>query len=431
MKDLSGPIGDRLDELIERERVPGASVGVIRGPDEYLLNRGVTSVDNPLAVGEQTLYQIASNTKPLTAALLVALGVDLGTPVRKLVPAFRLSDGRRTKSVKVRHLLSHQVGWDGDELLARPPTGSVLEQLAGARQLVPPGTEFTYGNAGYTVAGLIAEAVSGVSYGEALGEHLLEPLGMSRTFLTADEAITHRVACPHWSPEGYEPVILRGGGWQPGWELLAYEAAVGGLISCVVDMLQWLRFQLGELYVAPLPPQVVEEMQQQQVALNPIEGWSLGWATRGQHTLWHGGSTSGYRSRTMLVPSHRLGIVVLTNTTTGSLLCRDLCHTIVELVTGRAVADPEAMTAQPDHAPYCGRYWGAFGSTTVSSSDGMVEVANKPHPTDEGMWQPLPEQPLHCVFYDEDHAVADNGELVDFAPDRSWVRYHGRVRVRL
>ena len=96
-------LAETVRTSMERHRVPGVAVGLYDGGEEYVASFGVTSVENPLKVTPETLFQIGSTTKTLTGTAIMALVergmLDLDEPVRR---------------VTTRHLLTHVGGWVGD-----------------------------------------------------------------------------------------------------------------------------------------------------------------------------------------------------------------------------------------------------------------------------------------------------------------------------
>jgi CubicO group peptidase (beta-lactamase class C family) len=366
-----------------------------------------------------------------------------------------MPDPRHDDAVTVRHLLTHRVGWDGDALFVRPSGTSglaeIFEPMARARQLVPPGGPWTYSNAGFSVAGRLVEVLAGMPFEAALRRRLLEPLGMKRTCTRADDAIFHRVAMRHLSLPGRAPIPLPGGGWQRGWELPPHDAPAGGLVSCVEDLLAWLRFWLGRPPAgegAPPPGASLRgaALEEQIAPFNPTNGHAVGWAIRydpAARVYSHGGLTAGYCSFTLFAPALDLAAVVLTNSTSGSPVHTELTRWLVGEVGGRPWRDPGPLAPQPDLARFAGDYWGAFGTTrvrVVRGADGgaELEVATERHPTDDGSWQPPPEPPLRARLYAPHFAVAtapepSRGALVDFDPAAdppAWLRVGGRISVR-
>ena len=98
--------------------VPGATFGIYVGGQVYAGGVGVTSIDNPLPVTDETLGQIGSITKTFTATLLMMLAeqdkLDLDARVRDYLPDFRVGDSDASERVTVRQLVTHVGGWTGD-----------------------------------------------------------------------------------------------------------------------------------------------------------------------------------------------------------------------------------------------------------------------------------------------------------------------------
>src|SRR5437762_7670026 len=103
---------------MSRHHVPGVAIGILHDGDEDIAAYGVTNLDHPLAVDADTLFQIASITKTITATVIMRLveqgKLDLAAPVRRYIPAFRLKDERAASRATVKHLVTHTGGWLGD-----------------------------------------------------------------------------------------------------------------------------------------------------------------------------------------------------------------------------------------------------------------------------------------------------------------------------
>src|SRR6188472_1819178 len=171
-----------MDEL----SVPGVALGVLFEGEEEVAGLGVTSVDNPLNVTPDTLFQIGSIGKTFTAAAVMRLveqgKLALDEPVRRYVPDFRLDDEDTASRVTVRQLFTHTGGWlgdyfddfgAGDDALAR-----VVEGISRLPQLTPLGAQWAYNNSAFYVAGRIVEVTTGQPYEKALRELVLQPLGL-------------------------------------------------------------------------------------------------------------------------------------------------------------------------------------------------------------------------------------------------------------
>src|SRR2546429_2286685 len=122
---------------------------------------GVTNLEHPLPVDADTLFQIASITKTITATVVMRLverdALDLDAPVRRYLPEFRLRDEDAASRATLRHLVTHTAGWlgdsftdfgRGDDALARYVTA-----MAELEQLTPLGEIWHYSNSSFAVLG--------------------------------------------------------------------------------------------------------------------------------------------------------------------------------------------------------------------------------------------------------------------------------------
>jgi CubicO group peptidase (beta-lactamase class C family) len=454
-----------VSAAMARTGVPGVAVGVRVGSEEVTAGYGVTSVENPLPVHDQTLFQIGSVSKTFTATAVMALvergQLALDDRVRRHLPKFRLLRRGVAEQVTVRHLLTHTAGFVGDWFLVHPlapeergdSVARQVDRLAAVPQLFPPGTGWSYNNAGFAVAGRIVEVLTGRPFAPALRDLVLGPLELQHTFTSADEAITHRVAIPHTSRET-PPRVLRKAGWQPGWELTRAEVPLGGLISSVRDLLGWARFHLGQgtgsatESDAPLTSATISRMQ---VPLAPAgcfaEHVGVAWMLRevaGRRVVGHGGLTTGYATAFTLVPEADTAVVVLTNATPGGTwLARDVTREILGETIGLDDVPPAPVPGLGgDGSEYAGRYDNPFAVQEIVPGMPAGELVLRHHarPPEPGRWAPPPPGPIRLAFYAPDRVVAleppDQASLRgEFGRDSRgrvvWLRWGGRVAPRL
>ncbi len=192
-----------LQPLIENKTLAGA-VTLIAGRDEIvrLESFGYADLAAQKPMTPETLFWIASVTKPITATALMILvdegKVGLDDPVERYLPEFKdrwvlaeeTADRRVLKKAAqpplVRHLLSNTSGLPFRSPLETPTLDlHPLSLGVGGYGLLPlqsePGTRYCYSNAGFNSAGRIIELVSGLSYEAFLQERLFTPLGMEDT----------------------------------------------------------------------------------------------------------------------------------------------------------------------------------------------------------------------------------------------------------
>jgi len=318
--------------------IPGMAVAIVKDGEVVLATGyGVRDMDDGGEVDENTMFAIASNSKAFTSAALAML-VDEGKmswsdPVTKFLPEFQVYDPFVSAEMRVYDLLSHRSGlgsFSGD-LLWYASDYSADEVLRRARYVPQAGpfrASYGYSNLMFIAAGQLIPAVTGQSWSDFVRERILEPLGMDRTVTsTGDLGRFDNVATPHAEPEG----DLRTYPWR-GWDAMA---AGGGIISSVTDMSRWVELQLnrGELegkrlfseqasrtMWTPLTSMSVSAGSERLYPSTHFRAYGMGWSLMdylGRRIVSHGGAYEGMYSRVALVPEEGLGLVILTNSTTG------------------------------------------------------------------------------------------------------------------
>ena len=398
-------LAEQLAAQVDERSVPGAAAGLLVGGETHTACVGVTNVEHPLPVTDTTLFQVASITKTFVSAAILLLHeegkLDLADPVAKHLPDLAARTGLDTDAITVEHVLSHQAGFDGDHLfVGRIP--DTLDDLRTARRLFEPGTGVSYNNAAFSIAGEVITAASGTRFESFVQERLLRPLDITGCF-TADDAITHRVAAPHHVSKGQQRV-LRGTGWQPGWELGPVDRAAGGLITSVAGLLKWSRFQLGDTDL--LSKESLERMHTPVCWLDRWTGIALDWFVQGR-AIDHGGLTVGYCSTLVLVPDADVAVVCLTHATTGAAVNQAIRRWALAEHAGIVERDPEPdPTLTIDTSRFEGRYLYPFAMLDVTAGTAPNTLVVTPSTRDDvDGWTPPPDPPVTIAFVDEHHAV--------------------------
>lgn len=329
-----------LDSYIDSARkewmVPGLSIAIVKN-DSVIFSKGygIRQYGKNDPVDENSVFAIASNTKSFTVAALAILNdegkLDWDDPVRNYLPEFSLYDPYVSTDMRIRDLLCHRSGlktFSGD-LLWYETNYTREEVLRRARFLEPAyGFRYQYGysNIMFLAAGQIIPEVTGKSWDEFITERLLNPLGMSHTFITLESTLAaSNVAQPHHVDmlEGRIKVLP-----YMNW---ANIAPAGALNSSASDMARWIRFQLnlgewegrqlisGEALWETREMHTiwpVESYSPNIWASKHFEGYGLGWSLFDYHgckVIGHSGGAEGMISRVILVPEEDLGFVILTN----------------------------------------------------------------------------------------------------------------------
>jgi CubicO group peptidase (beta-lactamase class C family) len=314
--------------------VVGLAVAVLRDDDVDTRCFGVRDVRTGAPVTDDTLFHLASVSKPFVATAIATLAsgrggvasIDLDAPVTEWVPELALADGRESE-VTARHLMSHtsglpdvsDYGWH-DPQLGDDALSDLARSMSSWRLLSEPGSTYAYSNAGYDLLGLLLSRVTGTTFEEAVRRQVLAPLHMRRsTFLRSavplDLAASPHIGMPPVVPGGAYPYSRR-------------HAPSSTLHSSLAEMVLWAADHLdptgkGEGH----PPRGIDDdvralVQHEQIAVGSPpweEGATLGWARgtwRGHPTFGHSGADPGFGARIVLVPGRRTGVVVLANSNT-------------------------------------------------------------------------------------------------------------------
>jgi CubicO group peptidase (beta-lactamase class C family) len=329
-------VADVVNEALQKFEAPGAAVGIVRdGEVIHLAGYGRRDREAGRPVTPDTLFAIASCSKPVTAAAIGAL-VEEGKmkwddPVRKHLPGFRLRDALADRDVTIRDLLSHRTGivrhdliwlvhpnWGRDELIRR---ACLLKQDKQFR------SEFGYNNFQYLMAGEASAKAAGTTWEELVRARFLAPLGMKNSnFSTTDLVKAPDFARPYARKAGDGPVEAI-----PPLNI-DNMAPAGAINSSAREMTAWLRLLLNEgafegkrllrpttvraLFKPVVADPLSEEMEKAYKGVTVQATYALGWRImdyRGRRMVTHGGALDGYRAIVVLLPEERIGIVVFSN----------------------------------------------------------------------------------------------------------------------
>ncbi|WP_299563943.1 serine hydrolase [uncultured Mycolicibacterium sp.] len=327
---------ERLDELAEdlmrRSGIPGLAVAVVHGGRTvYAKGFGVADVRTGAPVGPDTVFQLASLSKPIGATVVaqqVGAGVvDWDTPVVRHLPWFALSDPVVTRMVTVGDLYAHRSGLPDH-------AGDALEDLGYDRRevltrlrllpLEPFRTSYAYTNFGLTAAAEAVAAAAGRPWEELSAQVLYRPLGMTATSSRfADYLAAPDRAVGHLHIDGrYQPLDRPR---DPD-----AQSPAAGVSSSVADLARWMALVLGggevdgrrivdaQALLPALTPQSVSARATEPAMRSGFYGYGFNVTTTAASRveLGHSGAFElGAGANVALLPSADVGIVALTNAT--------------------------------------------------------------------------------------------------------------------
>jgi CubicO group peptidase (beta-lactamase class C family) len=316
-------------KYLRKTGVPGIAIAVVHDDTVvYAKGFGVREVGTNKKIDANTIFQLASVSKPVGASVIAGLirrgVVKWSDPVAKYLPGLKLSDPYVTEHVTLADLYAHRSGLPdhaGDLLEDLGYDRGIVLQRLSLEPLAPFRISYAYTNFGLTAAAQAAANAAGTPWAELSRQILYAPLGMGST--------SSRFADYQRAPNHALLHVRVGNAWlarftrQPD-----AESPAGGVSSSVNDMAKWLRLELNAGKFGG--KQIVDakallEAQSPQIVSSPPGtpsarasfyglGMNVAYDAAARLRLSHSGAFAlGAATAIALLPSERLGIVVLTN----------------------------------------------------------------------------------------------------------------------
>jgi CubicO group peptidase (beta-lactamase class C family) len=240
-----------VQEEIQAGHFPGAVV-LVGTSDRIVYHKAfghAVTEPSPQIMREDTIFDMASLTKPLATAAAIMILVDRrqldpNDSVRRYLPAFACGGKEETR---IHHLLTHTSGLpaytNAQELKKRygcPCPEKVIEKICGLDAQSEPGKEFRYSCLNYITLAQIVRVVSGQGVEEFSRDNLFAPLGMSDTGFNPPVARQARIA----ATEIVEGSLLRGTVHDPLARLMGGIGGNAGLFSTAADLSLYCRMLL-------------------------------------------------------------------------------------------------------------------------------------------------------------------------------------------
>ncbi|HEX3001811.1 MAG TPA: serine hydrolase domain-containing protein, partial [Methanoregula sp.] len=328
---------DRLmPEHLARYNVPGASIVVVKN-GEILVAKGYGYADsaNKTPVdADTTLFRVGSVTKLFTWTAVMQLAdegkVDLDSDVNRYLKDFRIPNTYPGRPVTLRHLLTHTAGFEDlnrHQIAAAPgdlyPVRDYCRDTMPAR-VRPPGEVTSYSNYGATLAGVIVEDVSGMSYEQYVQSHIFSPLAMNHSSAGA-------MLPPELAANVSQGFLYSDGRNTPAPDVICEVRPAGAIVSTAPDIAKFLSAHMnGGMYrnATILSGSAARTMHARAFSNDPrVSGMCLGFyemQINGRRLIGHDGDTMLFHSRISYLPVEQAGIFVSYNSPFGSAARDDL-----------------------------------------------------------------------------------------------------------
>ncbi|KAF5671622.1 hypothetical protein FDENT_10839 [Fusarium denticulatum] len=352
----------RVETLMQSNRVPGLSVAVVQDDKVKSIGYGYASIKSQKPCTADTLFDIASSSKSLTAAAIALLAEDTNFPevqydsiMSELLPDdFVMSDELHTNTVTVDDLLGHHTGMPSHDdsymgIRAAEPDNprSITRNLRDLAVAAPPRTRYIYCNMMYTVLTHLIETKTEQTFSKFLQEGIFDRLDMPSSSLQPGGA----------KARGHDHRLAKGHIWEKNSRSYREFDAVdcpegqgaGSVISSANDFIKFLKALIDrngpiseDVYQGLTRPRSERGANQRQrkSGIGRIlytAGMDFYWQD-GYAVLGHSGDITGFGSRFVFLPDLKFGAVVMGNSSgansVAAQLFRDLIDTVIKSYTG-------------------------------------------------------------------------------------------------
>ncbi|MBA4191158.1 MAG: serine hydrolase [Planctomycetaceae bacterium] len=382
-----------LEKLIRHEvddkKLPALSIALVDDHKVvWAVGFGFQDLAKKTAATAETVYRVGSVSKLFTDVAIMQLveegKLDLDAPVAKYVPEFKPAYKEGQKQITLRMLMAHRSG-----LIREPPVGNYFDpteptleksvaSLNGIEPIYAPGERTKYSNAAIGLVGYTLQKTQNERFEKRLQARVLDPLGMTASSFEATAAVKAKLAeALMWTYHGREfpaPTFQLGVG------------PAGCMYSTVFDLakFQSCLFAGGKVGGKQLlKPETIEEMFRPQFTKDGQRGFGLGFIIgdlEGKKRIGHGGAIYGFATEFALLPSEKLGVIVVSSRDIMNAVCTRIADDALRLMLAAKAQKPlpKIETSEPLPAEkarkFIGRYRDGERYLDLSESFGRLTV---------------------------------------------------------
>lgn len=341
---------------------------------------GTTELGVHTSPATDTHFRIASNTKTLTAALIVLLAQDgklkFSDPVSDYVP--NVPNGENITVAELLKLRTGLYGYTADPALAAAMDADpgkvwtpqeVLDIAFRHPPLFAPDASYDYSNTNYALLGLIAEKVGGRPLAQQFADRLFGPVGLTQTSLPAADDTSMPAPYSHGYMYGGSFYALADDPYPADMQAAAqagtlqpidytnqnssYATAAGGAISTADDLAAWMKALVtGRVFNADYQHQWMTSLQAEDPSVPDGQkyGYGISYQRFGPNAamFYHGGELPGFNSFMGYDPDNDVALVIWTNLTLspdGRTTAQALLPVVLdEIYAGLSLASPPTPT---------------------------------------------------------------------------------------
>lgn len=387
-----------LSWLVDREmaqnEITGLSIALV--DDQKVIWQqgfGYADLENKILATPETVYRAGSIAKVFTAAATMQLAeqgkLDIDKPLSAALPEFSIrSRFPNADPVTPRNIMCHHSGLPSNflqGLYVREPDRfeTVVANIKDEYQAFPPNYVFSYSNLGMALLGAAVQKVSGEPFESYMDRNFFQPLGMMQSSFTP-----RPIAKAYDRNKEIEVFSLR-------------DMPAANLLSNVLDLSQFIKMQFGDGMSGQhqiLSTKSAKEMVRIQNKSFPMtfgQYVGLGWMMSGidvpggGSVASHGGSLPDSHSMMAILPEHKLGVVVLSNSSSShvavSKIASEALRLMLEAKTGihqdttPPVRAAERAPTTEELRQFDGNFDTMVGLARISTKNGQIDVEAAGH----------------------------------------------------
>lgn len=378
-----------VDREMAKNEITGISIALI--DDQKVIWQqgfGYADLENKVPAAPETIYRAGSIAKLFTAAATMQLAeqgkLDIDQPLVAALPEFSIRTRfPNTAPVTPRNIMCHHSGLPSNflqGLFVREPDrfDSVVNNIQDEYQAFPANYVFSYSNLGMALLGAAIQKVSGEPFDSYMDRRFFQPLGM-----TQSSFVPRPITKAYDRNKEIEVFSMR-------------DMPAANLLSNVVDLGQFLKMQFADgkagqqQVLTPASAREMVRIQNKGFPLTFGQYVGLGWMMSGIDVpgggavASHGGSLPDSHSMMAMLPEHKLGVVVLSNSSTSHVAVSKIATEALRLMLHTKTGIHQASTPAPraeERAPtsdelhqFDGNFDTMVGLATVNTKNGQIDV---------------------------------------------------------